>query len=74
MTILATTGDVKTRSSEDANGILEIFCYLFGVKKRFYMIKRVPLCCNFMALSALLSRTISKRAKGKTIGQIIIAS
>ena len=34
MTILATTGDVKTRSSEDANGILEIFCYLFGVKKK----------------------------------------
>ena len=33
MTILATTGDVKTRSSEDAIGILEIFFFLFGVKK-----------------------------------------
>jgi len=42
MTILATTGDVKTRSSEDANRILGIFFYLFRLKKTFYGIKRVP--------------------------------
>ena len=47
MTILATTGDVKARSSEDANGILEIFFYLFGLKKTFYGIKRAPFVLRF---------------------------
>lgn len=75
MTILATTGDVKTRSSEDANGILEIFFYLFGVKKKtFYGIKRISFVLQFYgSLGPFISDNFKTRAKGKTIGQIIIA-
>ena len=47
MKISATTGDVKTRFSEDANRILEIVFYLFGLKKTFYGIKRVPFVLQF---------------------------
>lgn len=47
MKILATTGDVKTRSSEDANMNLEIFFDLFRLKKDFYGNKRVPFVSQF---------------------------
>lgn len=61
MKILATTGDVKTRSSEDANGILEIFFYLFGLKKTFYGIKRVPFVSLYGSFGSFISANFSAR-------------
>lgn len=61
MIILVIIGDVKIRFLEDVNGILEIFFYFFGVKKRYFMgLNGFFLCCNFMVFLVFLFWIILK--------------